>query len=205
MTEQVVLLDELGNAVGAAPKLQTHHRHTPLHLAFSCYVFNADGALLVTRRALHKKTWPGEWTNTACGHPAPGEAIADAVRRRTAQELGISLRGLQAALPTFRYQATMAGGVMENEICPVFTAVTDDLPRPDSDEVDDTEWMPWPDFRDDVVSGKRVVSPWCVAQVRQLVKRADSPLDWPLDWPPADWSALPPAATGRSPGRCASS
>ena len=73
--ELVVLLDERRRArSGRTPKRDVHHADTPLHLAFSCYLFDGDGRLLMTRRALHKPTWPGAWTNSVCGHPAPGRA-----------------------------------------------------------------------------------------------------------------------------------
>ena len=166
--ELVILVDEDGNALGTTPKATVHHERTPLHLAFSCYLFDERGRLLLTRRALHKPTWPGVWTNSFCGHPGPGEQMAEAVRRRGVQELGVEVDRLELTLPTFRYDATMANGVRENELCPVFTAVTSSVVRPDPAEVADSVWVPWPEFRDSVLAGERDVSPWCVDQVAQL-------------------------------------
>jgi isopentenyl-diphosphate delta-isomerase len=137
--EQVVLLDESGRPTGVAAKQDVHHADTPLHLAFSCYVLDPQGRLLVTRRALDKRTWPGVWTNTCCGHPAPGERVEDAVVRRTRQELGIELRDVRVVLPDFRYRAVMDDGTVENEICPVYAATCSDPEalQPDPDEVAD--------------------------------------------------------------------
>ena len=105
--EHVVLLDETGSACGTAAKTAVHHARTPLHLAFSAYLFNESGQFLLTRRAESKHTWPGVWTNTCCGHPLPGEPVADGVRRRLRQELGIGTVELVLVLPRFRYQARM--------------------------------------------------------------------------------------------------
>lgn len=188
--ELVVLVDEAGNSIGTAPKRTVHHRSTPLHLAFSCYVFDAAGRLLLTQRALHKPTWPGAWTNSVCGHPAPGEDIAAAVVRRAREELGVELADLQLVLPTFRYVATMANGVRENELCPVFVARCSGEARVDPDEVAASEWVDWATFPDDVRTGRRDVSPWCVQQIEELAARE-------LDsgrFRTASASDLPPAA-----------
>lgn len=166
--EVVVLVDDDGRAIGTAPKATVHHRQTPLHLAFSCYIFDHRNRLLLTQRALAKPTWPGSWTNSFCGHPTPAEDIFEAVRRRARQELGITLDHLQLTLPKFRYQATMANGTRENELCPVFTATTPDAVMPEPAEVADLEWVDWKAFRDEVLAGRRAVSPWSVQQVAEL-------------------------------------
>src|SRR5262245_4801904 len=193
MGELVVLLDEQGNAVGTAAKPDVHNERTPLHLAFSCYVFDGRGFLLVTRRAWHKATWPGVWTNSVCGHPGPDEGIAAAVVRRARQELGVDLKDVRLALPGFRYEAVMRNGLRENEMCPVFIALTSGTIRPNPEEVAEAAWEPWVTFRDDVLNGTREVSPWCRRQVALLpVDVATSSLA-PAQISTA-WRALPPAA-----------
>jgi isopentenyl-diphosphate Delta-isomerase len=190
--EHVVLVDDAGNATGEAPKRTVHHEATPLHLAFSCYVFDTDGRLLLTQRALHKPTWPGIWSNSFCGHPAPGEEMYDAVRRRAEQELGVALVDLQLVLPRFRYEATMENGVREHELCPVFTAIAAGQVEADPAEVAAIEWVPWSAFRDDVLARRRDVSPWCVEQVAALAEREEAGGRFATATP-AD---LPPAARG---------
>ena len=190
MTEHVVLLDAEGHAVGTAPKATVHHGDTPRHLAFSAYLFDPEGSLLVSRRAVDKATFPGLWTNSACGHPALGEPLDVAVRRRVGQELGAEIGSLRLVLPEFAYVATM-DGVMENEWCPVYAgALADRSLAPDPDEVAGVEWVPWRRFVDDVLGGRRPVSPWCVDQVQRL----DALGPDPGQWPEADPGLLPPAA-----------
>ena len=188
--ELVVLVDADGHAIGTATKAAVHHRETPLHLAFSCYIFDRAGRLLLTCRALEKPTWPGAWTNSFCGHPSPGEDIFDAVRRRAREELGITLDQLQLTLPTFRYEATMENGTRENELCPVFTATTLDEVRPDPAEVSAHEWVDWAAFRDAVLAGDRDISPWALRQVADLAERATD-----HGFLTAPTSELPPAVS----------
>ncbi len=130
ISDQVVLVTPQGEARGTLLKSEAHGTDTPLHLGFSCHAIDGRGRVLVTRRALSKRTWPGVWTNSFCGHPGPGEAWEDAVRRHGMSELGLAIHEVVSALPDFRYRATDASGVVENEICPVFTASAEDLPEP---------------------------------------------------------------------------
>ena len=168
--ELVVLVDDRGAAIGTAEKASVHHESTPLHLGFSCYVFDADGRVLMTRRALTKRTWPGVWTNSFCGHPAPDEAVGDAVHRRARQELGLTIERVVCALPDYRYRAVAADGTVENEVCPVFCAEAAGALDPSPDEVMDYTWVPWSQLR----SAARLpwaISPWAVEQIPLLEAR----------------------------------
>lgn len=193
--ENVVLLDDAGRAVGTEPKATVHTAATPLHLAFSAYVFDRDGNLLITRRALEKRTWPGVWTNSCCGHPAPDEPLELAVRRRLGQELGIEIDEIGVVLPSFRYRAVMDNGIVENEICPVYRVLyRGSHPAPDPAEVVGVEWVEWATFADAVVNRTRDVSPWCFEQVQQLRQLGPDPLLWPV----APATDLPLAAPDRA-------
>lgn len=169
MTEFVVLLDEDGTKRGTAPKSTVHAGNTPLHLAFSCYLLSPAGDLLVTRRSLMKKTWPGVWTNSFCGHPGPEEEFHDAIERRARFELGASVADITVVLPHFRYSATDASGVVENEVCPVFTATLDGSFAPNTDEVAEWAWVAPSELNQAVRATPFAFSPWLVSQLDQLL------------------------------------
>ncbi len=162
-----MLIDGDGRPVGVADKATVHGAITPRHLAFSCYGFRDDGRLLVTRRAWGKRTFPGVRTNTCCGHPAPSEAVADAVRRRLRDELGLTAGEMRLVLPDFAYRAS-AGGIEENELCPVYETTLIGEPRPQPDEVDSVEWWPWERFLDAAADEESDLSPWARLQAPLL-------------------------------------
>lgn len=170
VADLVVLLDDEEQPTGTAPRAEVHTADTPLHLAFSCYLRDGEGRVLVTRRALAKRTWPGVWTNSFCGHPRPGEDMVDTLHRYAAHELGTAVRDVECVLPRFRYRAVDASGVVENEVCPVFVAtVAADL-RPHPDEVAEHQWVDVDDLRTLATSTPWAVSPWCVEQVGELLE-----------------------------------
>lgn len=168
LPDEVVLLDEDGSPTGTAPRESVHGEDTPLHLAFSCHLSDADGRVLLTRRALGKRSWPGVWTNAFCGHPRPGEEIVDAVHRHARHELGLEVTDVRPLLPDFRYRAVDASGVVEHEVCPVFTARTVDEPRPHPDEVVELRWVTPQELSAAAAAAPWALSPWLVEQLHQI-------------------------------------
>ena len=166
--ELVVLTYDAGTPVGTALKSEVHTTDTPLHLAFSCYAVDGDGRTLLTRRALGKRTWPGVWTNTCCGHPAPGESAEDAVVRRMRDELGLEIDWIRPVLPDFRYRAVAPDGIVENEICPVFLAGVSGDHLPDPHEVVDWAWIGFDELVTAAGAAPMAFSPWSVLQLAQL-------------------------------------
>ena len=177
-TDLVVLLDADDRPTGTAPRATVHGHDTPLHLAFSCYLFDRAGRLLLTRRALTKRTWPGVWTNSFCGHPRPGESPEQALHRYAEHELGVTVHDVRCVLPDFRYRAVDPGGVVEHELCPVFVATcepdADDL-RPHPDEVAEWAWVSAGDLATAVTAAPWALSPWLLEQHQQLARLEDWP------------------------------
>lgn len=191
--EYVVLCGENHEFVGYAPKAEVHHSETPLHLAFSCYLFDEAGRFLESWRARTKRTWPGVRTNSCCGHPGPREPVAEAVARRLDDELGLAADRIDLVLPAFSYQASMPDGTRENEVCPVYRATVVSAapaPRPNPAEVHEARWVPWNRFVADVLADPASVSPWCALQVGALDELGPDPSVWPV----RDDAELPAAA-----------
>lgn len=175
LDEHVVLVDRTGVPHGSTPKRDAHHAATQLHLAFSTYLVGPDGRVLLTRRALDKRTWPGAWTNSCCGHPQLGETLREAVRRRVREELGLHLGPSQVVLPDFAYRAEMEDGTVEHELCPVLVASVEGRLDADPAEVADHVWITWDDLVHRARTEPGSLSPWCVEQVEQLVDAGGLP------------------------------
>ena len=157
--ELVVLVDEQNNVIGTTDKATVHTKDTPLHRAFSLFLFNAKNELLITKRATSKKTFPGVWTNTVCGHPRLDEESKDAAIRRFQEVLGINDAKVRE-VATYRYRFSDSSGIVENEICPICIGFTDNEPTPDPLEVNDWKWISWDEFLADIAKRQELYSPW---------------------------------------------
>jgi isopentenyl-diphosphate delta-isomerase type 1 len=165
--EMVVLVTDDNEPLRTERKHIAHNGYTQLHRAFSIFLFNREGEVLLQRRSEDKLTWPGVWSNSCCGHPKLHESNEAAAKRRLRYELGISGVDMKLALPDFRYLAEK-DGIVENEICPVFVGVTDKQPNANSEEVGETRWMKWNEFLERLDDPKLDLSPWAKLEAREL-------------------------------------
>ena len=133
--EPIVLVDRHDNEIGYLGKADAHRGRGLLHRAFSIFIFDEDGRLLIQRRAAEKRLWPKYWSNTCCSHPRRGEAIDIAVHRRLHEELG--LRCKLSFLFKFQYEAQFDADGGENEMCWVYVGRTNQLPRINRREISD--------------------------------------------------------------------
>ncbi|MET8676603.1 isopentenyl-diphosphate Delta-isomerase [Streptomyces sp. NPDC004647] len=135
------LVDEKGRTIGTAEKLSAHLPPGRLHRAFSVFLFDASGRLLLQQRALGKYHSPGVWSNTCCGHPYPGEAPFAAAARRTAEELGAS-PSLLCEAGTVRYNLPdPESGLVEQEYNHLFVGLMQSELKPDPEEVGETAFV----------------------------------------------------------------
>ena len=143
-SEQVILVDEQDRELGASEKLRAHAEGA-LHRAFSVFVFDRAGRLLLQRRARAKYHSGGLWSNTCCGHPRPGEQTAAAARRRLREEMNFDCELREAF--GFVYRAELENALVEHEYDHVFVGEFEDAPAPDPSEVEEWKWMELVDLR----------------------------------------------------------
>lgn len=136
--EEVILVDSDDRELGTTEKLRAHEEGL-LHRAFSVFIFNSDGRMLIQRRALSKYHSGGLYTNACCSHPRPGELTVDAAHRRLREEMGFDCE-IEFVFPLV-YRADLDHRLFENEYDHVFLGIYDGKVIPDSDEVQEYQWI----------------------------------------------------------------
>ncbi|MFC4231929.1 isopentenyl-diphosphate Delta-isomerase [Parasediminibacterium paludis] len=139
--ETVVLVNESDVEIGLMEKMEAHEK-AMLHRAFSVFIFNRKGELLLQQRALRKYHSGGLWTNTCCSHPRPHEDIKAAAHRRLREEMGFDTELVKAF--DFTYKAEFTNGLTEHEFDHVFIGTYDDLVQPNFDEVENYAYRALP-------------------------------------------------------------
>lgn len=173
------LVDEAGTTTGTAEKLSAHLAPGRLHRAFSVFLLDDRGRLLLQRRALGKYHSPGLWSNTCCGHPLPGEPPFAAAARRTGEELGLAPELMRAA-GTVRYHHTdPVSGLVEREYNHLFVGVVRAEPRPDPEEVGETAFVDPAELEH--LRGEAEFSVWfptVLDAVRPALRELSASADW---------------------------
>jgi len=145
--EELILVNENDEQVGTGEKLQVH-REGRLHRAFSIFVFDSLGRLLLQKRAESKYHSGGLWSNTCCGHPRPGEAVEAAARRRLREEMNFDCELRPHS--SFIYRAELDNGLVEWELDHILVGAYDDDPVPNRMEADDWQWIGMDELRREV-------------------------------------------------------
>ena len=138
MVDYVVLVNKKDQEIGTMEKIEAHQKGL-LHRAFSVFIFNSKGEMLIHRRALGKYHSPGLWTNTCCSHPRPNETVLDAANRRLDEEMGMG-ESLSEVI-SFIYHHKFDNGLVEHEFDHILTGISDALPSINEDEVDSYKYI----------------------------------------------------------------
>ncbi len=165
--EALILVDENDTEIGSGEKLTVHQNGGQLHRAFSVFIYNDAGQMLLQRRAAGKYHFGGLWTNACCGHPLQGEEVARAAGRRVREELGID-PPLQAA-GTFLYRAEdPQSGLVEHEFDHVFLGKWNGPLQVDPQEASETRWVDPQEVRQWLAREPQQFTPWFPLALAEL-------------------------------------
>jgi isopentenyl-diphosphate delta-isomerase len=156
--EALIVVNENDEQVGKLSKAACHDGDGVLHRAFSLFIFNREGKLLLQQRSAEKRLWPLFWSNSCCSHPRHGETMDEAIHRRLHQELRMTSE--LHFLYKFQYQARFEDLGSENELCWVYTGISDAEPDPNGHEIADITWVTPADLDAAMAEDPESFTPW---------------------------------------------
>ena len=157
MEENVILVDVLDNQLGLMPKMEAHEKAV-LHRAFSVFIFNDEGELMLQQRAAHKYHSPLLWTNTCCSHQRDGESNIEAGKRRLIEEMGFKTNLKE--IFSFVYKAQFDNGLTEHELDHVMIGNFNGTPKINPDEVASYKWMTLEEVKKDIELQPKLYTAW---------------------------------------------
>jgi isopentenyl-diphosphate delta-isomerase len=166
MPEYILTVDEKDNVTGKEEKIKAH-REGILHRAFSIFVFNSKGELLLQKRAESKYHSGGLWTNTCCSHQRADENLEEAIHRRLKEEMGFDCELKEAF--TFTYRVKFDNGLFENEYDHVFFGKFDGKPEPNPKEVDDWKWVSLEELKKDIEENPDDYTYWLKVSIDRVI------------------------------------
>ena len=165
--ENVILVDKDDKPLGLMEKMEAHKKAV-MHRAFSVFIFNEEGKLMLQQRALHKYHSPGLWTNTVCSHPRNGETTEEAAHRRIVEEMGFDCSFEEAF--SFIYKAEVGQGLIEHEFDHVFIGVSKLQPKINPDEVATWKYVDLQWLEDDVANNSKDYTEWFKIALERVLK-----------------------------------
>lgn len=160
--DQVILVDEQDKAIGVMDKLEAHEKGA-LHRAFSVFIFNNSGQMLLQKRSMSKYHSPGLWTNACCSHPLPEEDTLSAAKRRLSEEMGMRAELEHQGYILYRTNRVSIGfenGLIEHEYDHIYTGKSEDEPEINPEEVENYQWLSIPDIKERVRSNPEHFTHW---------------------------------------------
>ena len=154
---EVVLVNELDEQIGTMEKMEAH-RKAQLHRAFSVFIFNNKGEMLLQQRSFNKYHSAGLWTNACCSHPLPGEDTMAGANRRLMEEMGFQTR--LSKIFDFKYRSEFDNGLTEYEFDHVFAGIYEQLISPDKEEVNDYCYKTIEDIRSSLTAHAKKYTAW---------------------------------------------
>lgn len=167
----LILVNEFDEEVGTAEMLDCHSGRGVLHRAFTIFVFDPGGRVLIQRRSEGKYLWPGFWEASCSGHPTVGEDLREASEKRLGEELGI--RADLEVLDRFRYQVAYRDIGSENELCYLLAGECDGEVKPDPEEVAEYRWVATEELDSDITADRDAYAPWLVIGLELLEANMD--------------------------------
>lgn len=168
--EPLILVDEHDNEIGYRSKVDCHTGHGTLHRAFSIFLFDDRGRVLLQQRAGGKPLWPLYWSNSCCSHPRRGESMQQALHRRLHEELGLDAE--LEFVYKFIYQADFDDAGAEHELCHVYIgALTGGEVQVHPDEIADWRWVPRDEVTRELEREPTRYTPWFKLEWKVLMDR----------------------------------
>lgn len=170
MKEMIILVDRNDKEIGAIEKMEAHLNGL-LHRAFSIFIFNSKGEMMLQRRALHKYHSGGLWTNTCCSHPNEGETLESAVHRRLMEEMGFDCDLKE--IKSFYYHAKLDNNLEEHELDHIFVGCYDGEPQINEEEVDQWMWINFEEVRKALSKEPEKFTYWFKVAINQVLNFED--------------------------------
>ncbi len=164
--ERLILVDSDDNILGYKSKAECHDGGGILHRAFSLFIFNEKGEVIMQQRTADKRLWPLIWSNSCCSHPREGETLEYATNRRLKEELGLEAK--LNYLYKFQYHARWKDEGSESELCSVYIGKTTSLPAINKTEIADWKWISRDDLNTDVENNPNIYSPWFKMEWKEI-------------------------------------